>query len=91
MEQYLSNVQKIYMHLADSNHPLTKLNLGQKISGVVKRVQKQGGCSLLLNNQIQGIVAPQHCTSEHKTNKKIGRRYELFYVDFQMTSSKERR
>lgn len=41
---------------------MTGFSLGQRVSGVVKKVTKEGGCTLSLENEVLGVVEAYHCT-----------------------------
>lgn len=62
-------MQKIYLHLAESEHPLTKLSLGQRVTGIVTNVQKGGDCLLVLNDNIRAVVQAKHFPGKHKTGE----------------------
>lgn len=49
------------MHFSESGHPLGKYNIGQRVCCLVKKLKKKGGCSVILEDEVEGFVDAQHC------------------------------
>lgn len=52
------NNHRIHSHLLKTGDLLSKYSLGQKVSGVVKKILKGGGSELLLKGGVKGVVDP---------------------------------
>lgn len=58
------NNHRIHSHLLKIGDPLSKFSLGQRVSGVVKKLLKDGGSQLALKGGVKGVVDSVHSSSK---------------------------
>lgn len=66
MTHYLNDVEAIQNKLKTRGDPLAQFKIGQRISCQIKKINNIG-CSVIVGDEIQGIVAPEHWPSKYKS------------------------
>lgn len=64
---YFMDIGRIQNYLRNSNDSFGDIHIGQRLDAVVNQVGQQGGCSLFLDGDIQGLVDAQHCPGSTST------------------------
>lgn len=58
------NIQRIKENMLASNKPIAELEIGQRVNCVINKIGENGGCSVFVNNYVQGLVDVHHCPSK---------------------------